>query len=72
MKRYLLLVVILLSGCVAVPYDGYNAGYASPYADYPSYGVYPVPVYVGPSVYFGGGYHRGYGGGHRGWHGPRH
>ncbi|HEY4072658.1 MAG TPA: hypothetical protein VGM52_06095 [Herbaspirillum sp.] len=74
MKRYLLLIVVLLGGCVAVPYDGYSAydpQYASPYGGYPSYGVYSAPAYVAPSIYFGGVYGRGYHGGHRGWHGHR-
>jgi hypothetical protein len=69
MKRIILVVVVLLSGCVVAPYNGYDAGYASPYAEYPSYGVYSAPVYTGPSVYFGGVYGHGYRGGHHGWHG---
>jgi hypothetical protein len=77
MKRYLLLIVVLLSGCVAVPYDGYGGyggydpQYGYPYGEYPSYGVYPAPAYVGPSIYFGGVYGRGFHGGGRGWHGHR-
>jgi hypothetical protein len=69
MKRMILVVVVLLGGCVVAPYNGYDAGYGSPYGAYPAYGVYQAPAYVGPSVYFGGGYGRGYGGR---WHGHRH
>ena len=72
MKRLILVVVVLLSGCVVAPYNGYDAAYATPYGEYPSYGVYQAPAYVGPSVYFGGVYGRGYYGGHGGWGGHHH
>ena len=68
MKRYFLLVVVLLGGCAVVPYDGYGGPYGSPYGDYPSYGVYAAPAYVAPTFYFGGGYGYGYRGG---WCGHR-
>jgi hypothetical protein len=71
MKRMILLVLALLSGCVVAPYNGYDAAYGSPYGEYPSYGVYSAPAYVGPSVYFGGVYGHGYRGHHGGWHGHR-
>jgi hypothetical protein len=71
MKRIILVVLVLLSGCVVAPYGGYDAQYGSPYAEYPSYGVYPAPVYTGPSVYFGGVYGGGYRGGRGGWGGHR-
>jgi hypothetical protein len=79
MKRYLLLIVFLLGGCVAVPYDGGYSGYNGyngyypqydyPYDGYPAYGVYSAPAYVGPSVYFGGVFGRGFHGGHGGHRG---
>jgi len=55
MKRLLWIIpALMLSGCVAVPYDPY------PYYGYAA----PGPVYVAPSVYYG--YGGGYWGGWRG------
>ncbi|NUU00225.1 hypothetical protein [Herbaspirillum robiniae] len=63
MKPYLLLLalpaVLLLGGCVAVPYDPYYGGPAYPAYQAPAY----YPYYSYPSVYFG------YGGG---WGGRGH
>lgn len=72
MKRYLYLLaipaVLLLGGCVAVPYDPYYGGQAYPaYPVYPAQPVYtPYPYYSYPSssIYFGYG---GGWGGHRHW-----
>ncbi|MBB5392887.1 MULTISPECIES: hypothetical protein [unclassified Herbaspirillum] len=69
MKRFLYLLaapaVLLLSGCVAVPYDPY---YGGPVA-YPAQPVYaaPYPYYSYPStsIYFG--YGGGWGGGRGHW-----
>jgi hypothetical protein len=74
MKRLILIVLVLLSGCVVAPYNGYgyDQPYAAPYdAAYPAYGVYqaPAPVYSGPTVYFGGVFGGGGHGGHWGGHG---
>lgn len=63
MKRLLWIIpALMLSGCVAVPYDPYPYSYSYPY--YSS----PGPVYVAPSVYYGYG---GYWGGWRGGGGGR-
>ena len=70
--KHWILVVVVLSGCVVASYNGYDAACATPYGEYPSYGVYQAAAYVGPSVYFGGVYGRGYYGGHRGWGGYYH
>lgn len=65
-----LLPLMLLAGCAAVPYE--------PYPDYPPYSSYPYgqgayvgpPIYTGPEVIFGFGFHGGEG--HRGHHEGRH
>ncbi|MFJ3045109.1 hypothetical protein ACIPEN_04665 [Herbaspirillum chlorophenolicum] len=61
MKRFLYLLavpaVLLLNGCVAVPYDPY-------YGAYPAQPVYaaPYPYYSYPSTSFYFGYGGGWGG----------
>ena len=63
MTKKLLIVLglsaLALTGCVAVPYDGYYAG---------GYGYAPAPVVVQPAVGFSyyGGYRGHYRGGYRG------
>lgn len=55
---------LLLSGCVAVPYDSpypYGYGGGPYYAPYGGYYAAPYP-YIAPSVSFGFGYWGGHGG----------
>ena len=65
MKKVLVLVLLTLAGCIAVPV--YDHDYYSYYGPYPYYyGPYPYG-YWGPevSVFFGSGFHG------RGFHGGR-
>jgi hypothetical protein len=74
MKKIILLVCALLSGCAVYPAGGYigvrHGGVPSYWYDYPNYGY---PGYNSTVIIPGWGY-RGYGGhrnwgGHGGWHG---
>lgn len=57
--------VATLGGCAVVPYGAPYSNYGGGYVAEPAYGPAYAPAYVGPPVYLGFGYRRG-------WHGHDH